>query len=95
LKERTHYLSTSGAKPTRPGTPPGTTYDVELTEVGDDSFQVMKVIRDITGLSFRETQKFVESVPNVLAADVSRAAAASLKAKFDRLDVVISVRPRF
>ena len=69
-------------------------YDVELAEVGGDIFNIMQTVREITGLSFKETQNLVETVPRILLSDVSQATANSIKAKFNRLDAVINIHAK-
>jgi ribosomal protein L7/L12 len=71
-----------------------TSFDIELAEVGGDIFHVMQIVREITGLSFKETQALVESAPRTIASGVSQETADSIKAKFRRLDAVINIRQK-
>ena len=42
-----------------------TEFDVELTEFGDKKLNVIKAIREITGLGLKEAKELVESAPKV------------------------------
>ena len=60
-----------------------TEFDVELTEVGPNKIQVIKVIREITGLGLKESKDLVEAAPKVVKEAAPKAEADDLKAKLE------------
>lgn len=58
-----------------------TTFDVVLKGAGDKKIQVIKVVREITGLGLKEAKDLVEGVPKSIKEGVSKEDAESIKAK--------------
>lgn len=53
-----------------------TEFDVELTEIGANKLNVIKVIREITGLGLKEAKDLVESAPKVVKEGATKEEAA-------------------
>ena len=60
-----------------------TEFDVELTEVGGAKVQVIKVVREITGLGLKEAKDLVDGAPKVLKEGVSKEEAEGIKTKLE------------
>jgi len=60
-----------------------TEFDVILTGIGDKKIQVIKVVREITGLGLKEAKDLVEGAPKPLKEGVSKDEAAKIKAKIE------------
>lgn len=60
-----------------------TSFDVILTAAGDKKIQVIKVVREITGLGLKEAKELVDGAPKPLKEGVSKADADELKAKLE------------
>ena len=58
-------------------------FDVELTEVGPNKVNVIKVVRDATGLGLKEAKAVVDGAPKVVKEGASKAEAEDLKAKLE------------
>jgi len=58
-----------------------TAFDVILTGAGDKKIQVIKVVRELTGLGLKEAKDLVEGAPKEVKAGVSKEEAESIKAK--------------
>ena len=58
-------------------------FDVELTEVGPNKVNVIKVVRDATGLGLKEAKEVVDGAPKVLKEGASKAEAEELKTKLE------------
>ena len=69
-----------------------TEFDVELTEFGTQKVKVIKAIREVTGLGLREAKEFVEAAPKIIKEGVSIEEAEALKAKFEELGAVITLK---
>jgi large subunit ribosomal protein L7/L12 len=60
-----------------------TEFDVILTDFADKKIQVIKVIREITGLGLKEAKDLVEGVPKPVKEGIERKEAEELKKKID------------
>ena len=58
-------------------------FDVELTEVGPNKVQVIKVVRDCTGLGLKEAKDVVDGAPKVLKEGASKEEANEIKEKLE------------
>jgi len=58
-----------------------TEFDVILTGFGDKKIQVIKVVRELTGLGLKEAKDLVEGVPKPVKEAVSKDEAATIKKK--------------
>ncbi|MCS7003223.1 MAG: 50S ribosomal protein L7/L12, partial [Dehalococcoidia bacterium] len=58
-----------------------TEFSVILTGFGDNKINVIKVIREITGLGLKEAKDLVESAPKAVKEGVTKEEAEALKAK--------------
>ena len=60
-----------------------TEFDVVLTGFGDKKIQVIKVVRELTGLGLKEAKDLVEGVPKPVKEGVSKDEAAAMKKKLE------------
>ena len=60
-----------------------TEFDVVLTGFGDKKIQVIKVVRELTGLGLKEAKDLVEGVPKPVKEGVSKDEAANVKKKLE------------
>ena len=58
-----------------------TEFDVLLKEIGANKINVIKVVREATGLGLKEAKDFVESAPKVIKEGLPKADAEALMAK--------------
>src|SRR5512136_501240 len=56
-------------------------FDVVLTGFGDKKIQVIKVVRELTGLGLKEAKDLVEGVPKPVKEGISKDEAATMKKK--------------
>ena len=57
-------------------------FNVVLTEAGDQKIKVIKVVRDATGVGLKEAKDLVDGAPKTIKEKVAKAEAEELKAKF-------------
>ncbi len=60
-----------------------TEFTVELTAAGDKKIQVIKVVREITGLGLKEAKELVDGAPKVVKDGLSKADAEALQKKLE------------
>jgi large subunit ribosomal protein L7/L12 len=59
------------------------TFDVILASTGDKKIQVLKVVRDITGLGLKEAKDLVDNPPKPLKTGVKKEEAEEMKKKLE------------
>jgi len=69
-----------------------TEFTVTLTQAGAKKIQVIKVIREITGLGLKEAKDLVDGAPQTVKAGVSKDEAAALKAKLEAEGAGVEVK---
>ena len=67
-------------------------YDVVLTEAGDQKIKVIKVVRDATGLGLKEAKDLVDGAPKTIKEGASKEEAEDLKAKFTEVGAVVELK---
>lgn len=76
-----------GAMPAAGGTAAGaeekTEFTVELTAAGDNKINVIKVVREVTGLGLKEAKDIVDAAPKVVKENIAKAEAEELKKKLE------------
>jgi large subunit ribosomal protein L7/L12 len=60
-----------------------TEFDVILTAAGGQKIQVIKVVREVTGLGLKEAKDLVDGAPKAVKEGISKADAEALKAKLE------------
>ena len=69
-----------------------TSFNVVLTEAGDQKIKVIKVVRDATGLGLKEAKDLVDGAPKTVKENVSKEEAEDLKAKFTEVGAVVELQ---
>jgi large subunit ribosomal protein L7/L12 len=69
-----------------------TEFDVVLKEAGGKKIQVIKVVRELTGLGLKEAKDMVDGAPQTVKAGVSKDEAAQVKAKLEAEGAVVEVK---
>jgi len=69
-----------------------TEFTVMLTGAGAKKIQVIKVVREITGLGLKEAKDLVDGAPQTVKAGVSKDEAAQLKAKLEAEGAGVEVK---
>ena len=67
-------------------------FDVVLKEAGANKIQVIKVVRDATGLGLKEAKDLVDGAPKTVKEKVAKEEAEELKAKFTEVGAVIELK---
>ena len=69
-----------------------TEFDVILTGFGDKKIQVIKVVRELTGLGLKEAKDLVEGVPKPVKEGVSKEDSANFKKKLEEAGGTVQVK---
>lgn len=87
-------VSAPGAAPSAEAAPAEekTEFDVILTGFGEKKIQVIKVVRELTGLGLKEAKDLVEGVPKPVKEAVSKDEAATIKKKLEEAGGTVEVK---
>ena len=81
-----------GAAAAAPVVEEKTEFDVVLKEAGAKKIQVIKVVRELTGLGLKEAKDLVDGAPQTVKAGVSKDEAAQVKAKLEEQGASVEVK---
>jgi large subunit ribosomal protein L7/L12 len=69
-----------------------TEFAVILKEAGGKKIQVIKVVRELTGLGLKEAKDLVDGAPKAVKENVSKDEAAQIKAKLEAEGATVEVK---
>ena len=70
-----------------------TTFDVHLTEVGDQKIAVIKAVRQlVSGLGLKEAKALVDAAPKAIKEGVSREEAEKIKAALEGAGATVEIK---
>jgi len=69
-----------------------TEFDVVLMGAGDKKIQVIKVVREVTGLGLKEAKDLVDGAPKPVKEKVSKEEASSIKQKLEENGASVEIR---
>lgn len=67
-------------------------FDVVLTEAGGSKINVIKAVREITGLGLKEAKDLVDSAPKPIKENVSKEDAEAIKAKLEEAGAKVELK---
>ena len=69
-----------------------TEFTVNLKDAGAKKIQVIKVVRELTGLGLKEAKDLVDGAPGTVKAGVTKEEAATMKTKLEEQGAVVEVK---
>ena len=69
-----------------------TAFDVILTSAGDKKINVIKVVRELTGLGLKEAKDLVEGAPKPVKTGVSKEESETMKKKLAEAGAVVEIK---
>jgi large subunit ribosomal protein L7/L12 len=69
-----------------------TEFAVTLKEAGAKKIQVIKVVRELTGLGLKEAKDLVDGAPSVVKSGVTKDEAATMRAKLEEQGAAVEVK---
>ncbi len=81
-----------GAAAAAPAAEEKTSFDVILSGAGDKKIQVIKVVRELTGLGLKEAKDLVDGAPKPVKTGISKEEAASMKAKLEEQGATVEIK---
>ena len=68
-----------------------TSFNVSLDNAGEGKINVIKVVRELTGLGLKEAKDLVDGAPKVIKEGVSKEEAESMKAKLEEAGATVTL----
>jgi large subunit ribosomal protein L7/L12 len=69
-----------------------TDFDVELVSAGDQKINVIKAVREITGLGLKESKDLVDAAPKVVKEKVAKKDADEFKTKLEAVGATVALK---
>lgn len=69
-----------------------TEFDVILKEIGDKKIQVIKAVREITGLGLKDAKALVDGAPKEVKTGVAKAEAEEMKKKLEDAGATVELK---
>jgi large subunit ribosomal protein L7/L12 len=69
-----------------------TEFDVILAETGEKKIQVIKVVRELTGLGLKEAKDLVDGAPKAVKEGVAKAEAENVKKKLEEQGAKVEIK---
>ena len=82
----------AGAAPAAAAADEQTEFDVVLVDAGAGKINVIKVVREITGLGLKEAKELVDNAPKAVKTGVSKDDAEATKAKLEEAGAKVELK---
>ena len=69
-----------------------TEFNVILANAGEKKIQVIKVVRELTGLGLKEAKDLVDGAPKAVKEGVAKAEAETIKKKLEEQDAKVEIK---
>jgi len=69
-----------------------TEFNVNLTEIGSNKINVIKVVREVTSLGLKEAKDLVESAPKPIKEGIPKDEAEAIKKKFEEVGAKVEIK---
>ncbi len=67
-------------------------FDVEVTNAGASKINVIKVVREVTGLGLKDAKDLVDAAPKVIKEKVAKADAEAMKTKLEEAGATVALK---
>ncbi|MBI3825481.1 MAG: 50S ribosomal protein L7/L12 [Candidatus Rokubacteria bacterium] len=81
-----------GAAAGAPAVEEKTEFDVVLSAIGEKKIQVIKVVRELTGLGLKEAKDLVDGAPKAVKEKVTKAEADDMKKRLEEQGATVQVK---
>ena len=82
----------AGAAEAAPAAEEKTEFNVILSEAGGNKLQVIKVVKDLTGLGLKEAKDLVDGAPQTLKENVNKDTAEDIKKKIEEAGGKVEIK---
>ena len=68
-----------------------TAFDIVLKDPGDSKLQVIKIIRELTGLGIKEAKELADNAPKAIKSDVPKEEAEGIKNRLTEVGAIVEL----
>ena len=84
--------ATGGGEGDSGGAAAKSTFNVELKNAGGQKIQVIKILREVTGLGLKEAKDLADAAPKVVKENASKEEAEELKGKLEAVGATVELK---
>jgi large subunit ribosomal protein L7/L12 len=85
-------VAQGGAEAGKPKAEEKTEYNVTMTSCGDKKIQVLKVLRELTGLGLKEAKDMIDNLPKAIKEGATKEEAQNMKSKLEEVGATIELK---
>ncbi|ABV74531.1 50S ribosomal protein L7/L12 [Rickettsia akari str. Hartford] len=85
-------VAAAGAAPAAEAVAEKTEFEIVLIAAGDKKVEVIKAVKDITGLGLIEAKKLVDEAPKLMKSNVKKAEAEEIKGKLEAAGAKVELK---
>lgn len=67
-------------------------FNVTMTSCGDKKIQVLKVVRELTGLGLKEAKDIVDNLPKLIKEGATKEEAQNMKSKLEEVGATVEIK---
>ena len=85
-------VAQQGGEAGQPAAEEKSEFTISMTSCGDKKIQVLKVLRELTGLGLKEAKDIIDNLPRAIKEDVSKEEAQNMKSKLEEAGASIELK---
>jgi large subunit ribosomal protein L7/L12 len=87
-----HVIAQQGGEATQPAAEEKSEFTISMTSCGDKKIQVLKVLRELTGLGLKEAKDIIDNLPHTIKEGVVKEEAQNMKNKLEEVGASIDLK---
>lgn len=87
-----HIAAQAATEAAKPAVEEKSEFTVNMTSCGDKKIQVLKVLRELTGLGLKEAKDMIDNLPKVVKEGVTKEEAQNMKSKLEEVGAAIELK---
>lgn len=85
-------MAAATAEAAKPAAEEKTEYLINMTSCGDKKIQVLKVLRELTGLGLKEAKDIIDNLPKPIKEGATKEEAQNMKSKLEEVGATIELK---
>ncbi len=85
-------MAQPAAEGAKPAAEEKSEFSVNMTSCGDKKIQVLKVLRELTGLGLKEAKDMIDNLPKAVKEGATKEEAQNMKSKLEEVGASIEVK---
>jgi large subunit ribosomal protein L7/L12 len=91
IKSYQNISNNKDLKEEKTQTPQKTEFNVELSSIGPKKIQIIKAVKELTGLGLREAKDLVDNAPKIIKSNIPKEEAGEIKNKLEKQGAEIKI----